>query len=131
MRSLPYLIYKFNEIPIKNPRRSTILLPRQYKQADFKSFRGSKRTRITKTIKNQRKIKVGGITVSDFSDVLYKASMIKTVTVKEQRSEQKNKHNYRHLVFGNVQAIQWRKDFFSTNGSRTTGHTYAKKKKLP
>lgn len=55
-----------------------ILLPRQYKQADFKSFQGSKRTRITKTIKNQRKIKVGGITVSDFSDLLYKASVIKT-----------------------------------------------------
>ena len=55
-----------------------ILLPRQYKQADLKSFQGSKRTRITKTIKNQRKIKVGGITVSDFSDLLYKASMIKT-----------------------------------------------------
>ena len=55
-----------------------ILLPGQHKQADFKSFRGSKRTKITKTIKNQRKIKVGGITVSDFSDLLYKASMIET-----------------------------------------------------
>ena len=55
-----------------------ILLPGQHKQADFKSFRGSKKTKITKTIKNQRKIKVGGITVSDFSNLLYKAPMIKT-----------------------------------------------------
>ena len=50
--------------------------------------------------------------------------------VKEQRSvKQKNKHKYSHLVFGNVQTIQWRKDFFSTNDARTTGHPYAKKKK--
>ena len=53
--------------------------------------------------------------------------------VKERRSvKQKNKHKYSHLVFGNVQTIQWRKDFFSTNDARTTGHPYAKKKqKLP
>ena len=53
--------------------------------------------------------------------------------VKEQRSvKQKNKHKYSHLVFGNVQTIQWRKNFFSTNGARTTGHPYAKKnQKLP
>lgn len=50
--------------------------------------------------------------------------------VKEQRSvKQKNKHKYSHLVFGNVQTIQWRKNFFSTNGARTTGHPYAKKNK--
>ena len=51
--------------------------------------------------------------------------------VKEKRSvKQKNKHKYSHLVFGNVQTIQWRKDFFSTNDARTTGHPYAKKKKI-
>ena len=50
--------------------------------------------------------------------------------VKERRSvKQKNKHKYSHLVFGNVQTIQWRKDFSSTNDARTTGHPYAKKNK--